>query len=112
MSMHRILALLACMAVATLAWSAAAAPAARAPKVHVVVIDEMAFGTVPAGVRAGDIVEWVNHDIFQHTATARDGRFDVELPAGASARTVVTPGNIGFYCKYHPGMTGMLVVAK
>lgn len=73
----------------------------------------MAFGRVPAGVRAGDVVVWVNKDMFRHTATARDRSFDVDLPPGKSARTMVRkPGTISFYCRYHPGMTGRLVIAK
>lgn len=92
---------------------ATAAEAASPPKVHTVVITDMAFGRPPAGVRPGDVVVWVNKDMFRHTATARDKSFDVDLAPGKSARTVVRkPGTISFYCRYHPGMTGRLVVAK
>jgi plastocyanin len=72
----------------------------------------MAFGSVPAGLRIGDAIEWVNDDIFQHTATARDGSFDVILPPQSRVRTVLRrAGQIPFYCRYHPGMTGRLTVA-
>ena len=81
-----------------------------ASKVHVIAIDQLAFGAVPSGLHAGDVVEWVNRDTFEHTATARDGRFDVDLAPGASARVVLTRGTIPFFCKFHPGMTGTLVV--
>ena len=87
-----------------------AAATKSAPRVHVVLIDEMTFATPPSGIRGGDIIEWVNRDLFQHTATARDGRFDVLLAPGAKARTVATAGTVDFYCKFHPGMTGTLVV--
>jgi len=40
-------------------------------------------------LHVNDIVEWVNADIFQHTATAADGSFDVDLPAGAKGRTIL-----------------------
>lgn len=87
-------------------------PAAAAPKVHTVRMAKMVFGPAPTGVRVGDIVEWVNADIFQHTATARNGAFDVDLKPGSKARTVLrTPGVVGYYCRYHPGMTGRIVVA-
>ena len=86
--------------------------AAPAPRTYTVTIAQMAFGPAPSGLRAGDAVEWVNDDILQHSATARDGSFDVDLPPGTHARTVLkAPGAVGFYCKYHPGMTGTLVVA-
>lgn len=88
---------------------ASARPAATTQAVHVIVLDKMAFGPMPSGVRAGDIIEWVNHDIFEHTATARDGSFDIDLKSGATVRTTAKIGSFAFYCKFHPGMTGTLV---
>jgi plastocyanin len=92
---------------------AVAASAAQAPAPHVITLAHMAFGAVPAGLRIGDAIEWVNDDIFQHTATAREGSFDVILPPKARVRTVLRrAGEIAFYCRYHPGMTGVLTVAE
>jgi plastocyanin len=90
-----------------------ASPAmAAAPRTHVVVIDKMKFGAVPADISAGDTILWVNRDMFRHTATARHGSFSVDLPPGAHAKTVVRArGAIPFYCKYHPAMTGTLKVS-
>lgn len=91
---------------------AAAAPA-PAPKTHTIVIDKMKFGPIPAGVRVGDTILWVNRDLFKHTATAHDGSFNVDLVRGASGRTVLRKaGTIPFYCIYHPGMKASLIVAK
>ena len=85
---------------------------AAVPRTHVVVIDKMKFGAVPAGVRAGDVILWVNRDLFRHTATARNQSFDVDLAPGAKARTrVKANGAVAFYCKYHPGMTGKLTIS-
>ena len=93
--------------------SLAPAPAEAAPKIHVIAIEQMKFGAVPPGLRVGDTIQWVNRDIFRHTATARDGSFNVDLPPGARGTTKLTrAGAIAFYCKYHPGMTGRLAVAK
>ena len=87
--------------------------AGAAPKVHVVVIDKLKFGPVPAGLHVGDSIRWVNKDLFRHTATAKDGSFNVDLVAGASGVTKLTKaGTIAFFCRYHPGMTGQLAVAK
>ena len=87
--------------------------AAPAPRVHQVVIDKMKFGPVPPGVRVGDTILWINKDLFRHTATARDGSFNVDLPAGKSGRTLLRrPGAVRFYCIYHPGMTGTLIVGR
>ena len=88
-------------------------PAMAAPRTHVVVIDKMKFGAMPAGVRAGDRITWVNRDMFKHTATAKDGGFDVDLPAGAKATVVVRKaGAISVTCRYHPGMKAVLKVGK
>ncbi len=81
----------------------------RARTVHVIVLDKMAFGAMPTGVRAGDIIEWVNRDILEHSATARDGSFDVDLKPGATMRTTARAGSFAFFCKFHPTMTGTLV---
>ena len=77
-----------------------------------VVIDQLAFGKPPTDLRVGDTIRWVNHDMFEHTATARDGQFDVDLPPGATGQTQLTrPGTVIYYCKFHPGMTGQISVA-
>jgi plastocyanin len=88
-------------------------PAAAAPRTYVVVIDKMKFGVVPAHLRAGDVIVWRNQDILRHTATAADRSFDVDLPAGATGKTILRKaGVISFTCKFHPGMRGVLNVAR
>ena len=88
------------------------APAAAAPQTHIVVMDKMKFGPVPARLRRGDIIVWVNKDMVRHTATAKDGSFNVDLPPGAKGRTVLrSSGAVAVLCKYHPGMRTMLKVA-
>lgn len=82
-------------------------------KTLTIVIDDVAFGPTPADARVGDVIEWKNRDFVAHTATARDGSFDVDLPAGTSAKVELKrPGEIAFTCRYHPGMTGMITVAR
>jgi plastocyanin len=101
------------IALLPLAFLLAAMAPATAPKTHTIVIDKMKFGPIPARVRVGDTILWVNRDLFKHTATARDGSFNVDLVRGASGRTLVgKAGTFPFYCIYHPGMKGSLVVAK
>lgn len=88
------------------------APAAAAPQTHVVVMDKMKFGPVPARIRRGDTILWINRDLVRHTATAANKSFDVDLPPKTQKRmTVRTSGAIPFICKYHPGMRGVLRVA-
>ncbi len=102
--------LLLAPAAALLLWTPP--PAAAAPRTHTVVMDKMKFGAVPA-VKVGDTIIWVNKDMFRHTATAKNGAFNVDLPPGAKGKTVIRKaGTFAFICKYHPGMRGVLKVAK
>lgn len=88
-------------------------PASAASRTYTVVIDKMAFGTVPAGLRVGDRIFWVNRDMFRHTATAKDGSFDVDLQPGKSATvTIREAGPLSVSCRYHPAMRTMMGVAK
>jgi len=85
--------------------------AVAAPRTYAVVIDKMKFGPLPAQLHKGDAILWINRDFLRHTATAADHSFDVDLPAGGKARTVLTKsGAIPFVCRYHPGMRGVLQV--
>lgn len=91
-------------------------PAAAAPQVHahtyVVVIAKMNYGPLPAQLRRGDSIMWVNRDIFRHSATAANKSFDIDLPPSARRVMVIkSTGALAFACKYHPGMRGVLRVA-
>jgi plastocyanin len=82
------------------------------PKVHRIGIDNLAFGPAPGGLHVNDIIEWTNSDILRHTATATDGSFDIDLPAGATGRTILKrAGGVTYVCNFHPGMKGQLEVA-
>jgi plastocyanin len=101
----------AAMAAAVLGGAPVAALAA--PATHRVEIRNMRFGPVPANVHVGDTIIWVNRDVFRHTATARNRSFNVDLPPSASVRMVVRRSGVTpFYCIFHPGMTGQLVIAR
>jgi plastocyanin len=106
---HRLVAV--SLAAAAVVLTGAAAPA-RA-NVRIVTIGGMAFAPAPEGLKVGDTVLWVNLDRFEHTATARNGAFDVDLKPGAEARTVLRQaGTIAFYCRLHPNMAGKLEVGR
>lgn len=86
-------------------------PATAARRTYTVLIDKMKFGAVPAGLRRGDAILWVNRDFLRHTATAADHSFNVDLPAGTKRQIVLKKsGSIPFTCRYHPGMRGVLQV--
>jgi plastocyanin len=68
----------------------------------------------PAEVKArvGDTVEWINKDVLAHTATARNGDWDVMLPPGKSGTLVLKKaGTLDYYCRFHPNMKAVLIVA-
>lgn len=99
------------LAAALLPLLAMAAPADAAQ--YTVVVSQMKFGPLPKNLQVGDVIVWDNQDLVDHTATARNDSFDVLLPAGKKAtQTLEKAGNFAFYCKYHPGMTGDLVVHR
>jgi plastocyanin len=66
----------------------------------------------PAEVQAkvGDTIEWVNKDALAHTATANNNDWDVMIGPNKTAR-LTRPGEVDYYCKFHPDMKGRLTVA-
>jgi plastocyanin len=82
------------------------------PSVRSIVVNDLAYGQAPEGLKVGDVIEWSNADIFRHSATATDGSFDVDLPPGAKGRIKLRrAGDIRYFCRFHPGMNGALSVA-
>lgn len=79
-------------------------------------IGDRAFIPRVTNATAGEIVV-MNFDPVRHSVTARDGSFDVELPAAPESNftearfEVRSPGTFEFACRYHLSMTGTLVVA-
>lgn len=85
-----------------------AVPAPAAAATHVVVIDNMKYAPVPP-LKVGDNVVFVNRDIFRHTVTATNNRFNLDLMPGARGGLHINSAGIAaFYCKYHPGMRGSM----
>jgi plastocyanin len=93
-----------------LALSTIAVPA-HAATIQIVMQD---LGFVPAEVsaRVGDTVEWVNKDVLVHSATARNGDFDVNIPPKKTVSSVLNKaGTVEYYCRYHPNMKAVLKIA-
>lgn len=87
--------------------------ATTAAEVIQVSIGDLAFAPSDIRVRVGDTVEWHNGDFVDHSATAEDGKWDIEIPAGASAKLVMRePGVFTYICRYHPNMTGSVEVTN
>ena len=84
-------------------------PAPAAAATHVVIIDQMKFAAVPP-LKVGDTVVFDNKDMFRHTVTASNNSFNLDLAPGARGRLHInSAGHAAFYCKYHPGMRGIMV---
>jgi plastocyanin len=75
-------------------------------------MDNLVISPAEASARVGDTIEWINKDIFAHTATARNGDFDVPMPPKKTVTSVLKKaGSIEYYCRFHPNMKATLIVA-
>lgn len=88
-----------------------AGPVQAAPAEHVIPLGKMKFGAAPDRLLVGDVIVWVNQDPVRHTATARDGSFDIDLPPGKEGRLILAAaGEVEVFCRFHPGMKLNLTV--
>ncbi|RXH42845.1 cupredoxin domain-containing protein [Bradyrhizobium zhanjiangense] len=83
---------------------------ARAATIQIT-MDNLVISPAEISAKVGDTVEWINKDIFAHTATATNGDFDVPLLPKKSVTFVVKKaGTVDYYCRYHPNMKATLKV--
>lgn len=76
-----------------------------------IVMENIAIAPAEVSAKVGDTIEWSNKDVLVHTATARNGDFDVNLPPKTSVTFVVKKaGTVDYYCRYHPNMTATLKI--
>ena len=74
-------------------------------------IENLVFAPAEATAKVGDTIEWINNDVFAHTATARNGDFDVTMPPNKTMTLVLKKaGTVDYYCRFHPNMKATLVV--
>jgi plastocyanin len=96
--------------VLALALSVVAVPA-HAATIEIVMQD-LVFAPAEVSAKIGDTIEWVNKDVFAHTATARNGDFDVNLPPKKTVTLVLNKaGTVEYYCRFHPNMKAVLKIA-
>lgn len=94
-------------AAAVLAWGTGARADGR---VVDVTIERLAFVPAAIEVRVGDTIRWINKDAIAHTATVKDG-WEVMIPPGETAIKLVEAGDdTDYYCRFHPNMTGRIVL--
>jgi plastocyanin len=89
----------------------ACSPAIAGETIHVA-IDKMAFDPPKVSAHVGDTIEWASSDFVVHTATAKNKDWDVVIPAKGIGRvTLEHPGEVDYFCRFHPNMTGQILVA-
>ena len=77
-----------------------------------VTIDKLKFSPTEVSAHVGDTIEWVSTDFVAHTATARNKDWDVAIPAkGTGSVTLQHAGDVDYFCRFHPNMTGRISVA-
>jgi plastocyanin len=76
-----------------------------------ITMENLVISPAEASAKVGDTIEWINKDVFAHTATARNGDFDVTLPPNKTATFVLKKaGTVDYYCRFHPNMKAVLKI--
>ena len=101
-------------AMAQVAAEPSASTATAQHKVHVVSItNRLTYEPKTIVVNVGDVVEWVNKDLYIHTVTAADHKsFNSGniYPKRSWRYKAVKKGTYNYFCIPHPDMKGELIV--
>jgi len=74
-------------------------------------MENLVISPAEATAKVGDTVEWINKDVLAHTATARNGDWDVTIPPKKTVTLILKKaGAIDYYCRFHPNMKATLTV--
>src|SRR3954447_25387287 len=77
-----------------------------------ITMENLVVSPAEASAKVGDTIEWINKDVFAHTATARNGDFDVTIAPKKTATSVLKKaGTVEYYCRFHPNMKAVLTIA-
>src|SRR3954462_8229845 len=77
-----------------------------------ITMENLVISPAEASAKVGDTIEWINNDIFAHTATARNGDWDVTMPPKKTVTSVLKKaGTVEYYCRFHPNMKAVLTIA-
>ena len=88
---------------------------AEAPAAAEVPVDirDFAYSPNPIEIAAGDMVTWTNQDEVPHTATGEDRdvlQSGTISPGASFSQSFPEAGEFGYFCEFHPNMTGTIVV--
>jgi plastocyanin len=92
-----------------------AAQGAEAPAAAEVPVDirDFAYSPNPIEIATGDTVTWTNQDEVPHTATGEDRdvlQSGTIAPGASFSQVFPEAGEFGYFCEFHPNMTGTIVV--
>jgi plastocyanin len=77
-----------------------------------ITMENLVVSPLEATAKVGDTLELINKDVLAHTATARNGDFDVTMPPKKTVTYVLKKaGTVEYYCRFHPNMKAVLNVA-
>src|SRR4051794_36457415 len=76
-----------------------------------ITMENLVISPAEVSAKVGDTIAWINKDVFAHTATAKNGDFDVALPPKKSGTLVLKKaGTVDYYCRYHPNMKATIKI--
>jgi len=77
-----------------------------------ITMENLVISPAETSAKVGDTIEGINKDILAHTATARNGDWDVTMPPKQTVTLVLKKaGTVDYYCRFHPNMKATLTVA-
>jgi plastocyanin len=118
MHIHRFTGLLAALLLLvgglTISSPAGASITAQGETVVVEAADGNVFEPATVTVSVGDTVTWRNTDDVPHTSTSDDGAWDsgALAPGEEFSFTFEEAGTYPYFCEFHPGMEGTVVVQE
>jgi plastocyanin len=69
-----------------------------------VTIKDFMYAPAEIAAKAGQAITITNNDGFNHTVTAKDGTFNLDVPPNGSVTLMVPKaGSFPYSCTYHPG---------
>ena len=99
------------LSIAIVVLLAATAVPAHAATIQIT-MENLVIAPAEASAKVGDTIEWINKDIFAHTATARNGDWDVTIAPKKTVTSILKKaGVIDYYCRFHPNMKATLTIA-
>ncbi|VIO73462.1 Amicyanin [Bradyrhizobium ivorense] len=77
-----------------------------------IVMENLVVSPAEVSAKVGDTIEWINKDVLAHTATAKNGDFDVTIAPKKTVTSVLSKaGTVDYFCRYHPNMKAVLKIA-